>query len=535
VRPSRLTWSLGRRLRRSTALASLAVGTLGLAGAVAATMARGGVPAPRVHDEFSYLLAADTYARGRLTNPTPPMWEHFETFHVLMTPSYASKFPPAQGLALAVGQLLTGQPIVGVWLSFGLMCGSLVWMLWGWVRPGWALWGGAFACFWLLGRQAFGAAYEPAYWATTYWGGAVAATGGALLFGGLRRILARPAAAPALAIAAGLAILANSRPAEGLAVALVPGAIFCVWLVRNRSRGLRQLLGPVASLALGLAVTGAWMAWYNYRVTGNALAMPYLAYEVQYGTVRPFLWLPQGQPARVNRLPVTHRRTTSRAVPPSAGRLEKVVTKLSPVRRYYLPFYALALLVTAPWILKDRWARVALVSAGLVVATLAAETWNLAHYAAPGLAPLTILLVMGARRLGALRLGGRRLGSLPAAAVLALAVGWAVIGAVESVAARELHREAWPAQRQEMTRDLKSRGGRHLVLVSYGLNHTPGAEWVHNGADLENSPVIWARSLGPAADSALSARFGGRTVWRLNLDHDRGPFRLTLEGGPARD
>src|SRR5437762_7618157 len=139
-------------------------------------------PEPAVHDEFSYVLAGETFAHGRLTNPKHPLSEFFETIHVLHDPTYQSKYPPGQGLVLALGIVTVGLPIAGVWFSSAFACGALVWMLLAWLPPRWAIAGG------------FVAALHPVMmqWSAAFWGGAVALAGGAMVLGALRRLWDAP-------------------------------------------------------------------------------------------------------------------------------------------------------------------------------------------------------------------------------------------------------------------------------------------------------------------------------------------------------
>src|SRR5206468_12352741 len=240
------------------------------------------IPEPEVHDEFSYLLGADTIVSGRLTNPPHPMWIHLETFHVNQQPTYATKYPPGQSLFLAFGQRFMGHPWYGVVLSVGLMCGCICWMLQGWLPPSYAPMGALFAA------AQFGVT---SYWMNSYWGGALPAAGGALVLGALPRIVRRPGAWIAALGALGMVLLAFTRPYEGLLLTLASAGVL-LWFLRREGHPLRLLLAPrlviPACAILGSAF--GWMAYYNYRVTGNALLMPFMVHEKTYAAT-PHFWL----------------------------------------------------------------------------------------------------------------------------------------------------------------------------------------------------------------------------------------------------
>src|SRR5579859_2666040 len=491
------------------------------------------VPVPGIHDEFSYLLMADTFAHGRLANPPHPMWVSFETFHVNWLPQYASMYPPAQGFALAIGQLL-GHPWIGVLLSDAGMCAAILWMLQGWFPARWAFLGGALAAL------KFGVA---SYWMNSYWGGATAAMGGALVLGALVRIVKRARIRDAVLLGIGTAILANSRPYEGFLFCIPCAAWLLWWLVgKSKSRTpLRARLQDVlAPLTLVAVLTAGFMGYYNWRLTGNPLLMPHVLNTRTYHTTGLFLW--------DHKKPEMHYRNQQfedfyngwEREDYDNTRADIVRVSKEKLIRCGLTYFwvgEILLLPALPFLFRDRKMRLFIVTFLLVAAGVVAVIWSNAHYAAPVTCVIFALAVQAIRHLRTMRMGRRAIGVALSRAIVLLLVLDTGINAARGMCDPLLWSCQGDPSRAAIAEKLQHTPGKHLIIVRYEKdNHNIHDEWVYNGAEIDTAKVLWARELDAQQNAKLFFYFHDRKIWLVTPDSDNTYLEpYTPPGSPAEN
>lgn len=454
-----------------------------------------GVPVPRVHDEFSYLFAAETFARFRLTNPAPPVPDAFFSPHILVEPTFASKYPPAQGLVLAAGVLL-GLPIFGVWLSGALAATALLWCARARMTLTYALVPTiAFMVTTLFAGR----------WISTYWGGFVPFAGGALVIGfSLRLRSGVPRTSAFVCLGGGLALLALSRPFEGL--------VLCLALVLAYGDEAYKAVGAVSvRVAAGrLAVAGAlvtlalvFQVALNSAVTGSPTRLPHLEFHERYMSIPLFIWEAPRQPVSPDArlLEVESDFEIGRTWP---GHLLLLARFLAGSLVDLVGVLVSAILVST--LVEARRHR-RIVAVALVVPLLqsAASYMHFAHYFAP-VAP-TWFVVAG---LAVARLFGTRhpaspipaLATVPVCVLSALPI-W-IDGPVASVGPRGLVLDRFASHH------------RVIVFVEYDPGLWPHINVVYNDPDLRDD-VLLVNHMDEARNCELIRAFPGRSVARVRL------------------
>lgn len=475
-----------------------------------------GVPEPAYHDEASYLLAADTFLHGRLANPSLPIWQPFETFHVLQQPTYASKYPPAQGIMLALGSWIVGHPIAGSWLGGAAMAAAFCWMFAAFLPVRWAFLGAVLAT---------AQAGPASYWVQGYWGGCLPAVGGALLFGAVPRLKRRGRTRDAVWLALGLVILANSRPFEGLLAGLLAAGFLLPWFLR-RDGGLAGRSARVAlPVALILLAAGVLMAIYNKAVTGDHGTMPYSVYEKTASGLPLFIWQEAKAPPEFRH--EMQRRFYEEYLLRRYERQQSLAGWVAHRRErlavawtfYFGPFLSL-LWLALPWTWRRPGGRMALLGLALFLLGSAVTSPLHAHYAAP-FAPLVFLLLTMNLRWFAVVLSrwrGWRWWLLPA--VLLIGTAGDRLLRDDPVLRIGKARGATTAK-VEIRRFLDNEDGDDLVLMRYGPAADIHDDWVANGAEPWEQSVIWARSMGDERDQLLAEALAPRHVWRVTVGRSK--------------
>ena len=477
------------------------------------------IPVPQVDDEFSHLLLADTLAHGRLANPPHAMWVHFETFFVNWRPTYSSMYYPGHALFLALGQVAFRHPFWGVWVSTGLMCAAFCWALQGWVSPGLALLGGILA---VVRLGVF------SYWNNSYWGGSVAALGGALVLGALPRLKQNQRISDSLFMGLGMGLLAATRPYEGLFFCLPVLATVGWWSLQEPRPNPARVVVPGGCVVLCVL---AALGFYFRAVTGSPFTTPYQLNIHQYGMIY-FPW---------NKLTPVEFRHAGLATfyrGPAVVNFRDMwwhhPLRLQALKALVVWLFYFGPILTLPWIAslwvepKRLWQFpefrfLLFVGFATYIAFMLPFAIGQPHYISPMAVVFYILTALIFGVLYSSSPAGRFIArSVPLVCLLLFCVRTAV--PFLHINPKPSWIRTWCSQdyenlgRQRILDQLLQTPGPQLAIVRYSPSHNFILdEWVFNGADIDGSKVIWARDMG-AQNAELVNYFNGRKVWLVEPD-----------------
>jgi len=478
---------------------------------------------PVVHDEASYLLQAQTFARGRWTMPSPPLPAFFEQFHVFVVPHFASKYPPGHGILMVPGIWLGMPGLVPLLLS-GL-AGALLFVLVRRVTNGWV----ALLTFLLWLSMSGTLVFHSSYFSEN--------TSGVLWLAGWVALLewvAQPRERWLIAIAACVGWMAITRPLTAVAFAIPIGVVVLRRMVQTRQ--WRTLVRPTV---LGVAILALIPIW-SARTTGNWRENPYSLYSRLYfpfdapgfgfDSTPPLRHVPADMQPLVDGFGPVHADHTPAHLPRILFDRWHVMF-IDAFRGNRLPLAIFAVLGLAALPLAGWFA-----VAGSIVLTLCylsfahPAPWDLYYMEIFPLLPFLTACGLWAAWLALIGRGARwrALRFAPPQAAIAAAIAAVLL-------LQPLHLELTLARRYQFRiRMNRARftamtallpGRRTMVFVHYGPRHSVNDGLIENEADLADAKTWFVHDLG-VADTALLAKAPDRTPY-LYDEHSDTYYRLT--------
>jgi hypothetical protein len=284
------------------------------------------------------------------------------------------------------------------------------------------------------------------------------------------------------------------------------------------------------------------MAYYNWRVFGDPLTLPYITNRRTYAVAPVFLWQTPGAIPNYNHQALRDffvgyelRNFLSFYDPPYGGISNLIVISVKYWMFFLYPLLSLVLLFGFHRLVMDRQSRIPTFIVLLPAAGVSVGAFFMSHYIAPAAACIYFLLARSLHLIREQLAPSRGMGlafvrNVVFVAFIMACLAPAHVSSRFRAGANMLFVFPQIQGRAEAIRFLQHSPGQDLVLVRYGPGHDPFLEWVYNNADIDASGIVWAREMTPDRNREILQYFAGRRAWLLLADEK--PPRLTPYPNP---
>ena len=312
----------------------------------------------------------------------------------------------------------------------------------------------------------------------------------------------------------------NSRPFEGVIFCLPVFAWLAIWLCGSRRPAWRAALARIVlPIFAVLSVTILFMAYYNWRGTGNAFLFPYTLNTRTYMSAPELLWQKAKPPLHYSNPQFDAFYTHWDRDTALSGKTDSIHHAIAVLHFDVTKFAGFFLfpelcvpLLALPCMIFDRRIRFLLSSSCSVFSGFYSSTGS-----ARTMRPLSRNHIRN-RNAGieahpplALRKPQYWRGIFPCRRPVRFIAGTFPRSYLDPQPSLVNRAKSGPAQ-------LRSMSGDHLVIVRYSADNDPTIEWVYNGADIDHSHVVWARDIPGVSLEPLLDYYRGRHVWVVDAD-----------------